>query len=68
MEVPGDIAVTRPLTEPMVATEVVPLDQVPPVVALLSVVVVPRQIPKVPVIGDVEFTVIVFVATQVPIA
>ena len=48
---PDDTPLTIPV-EPTVATDVVPLVQVPPVVVLLSVVVEPAHTLIVPVIAD----------------
>jgi hypothetical protein len=55
--VPEVIPDTTPLPEPMVATEVLLLLQVPPDTLLLSVLVVPVHTVVVPVIGDAVFTV-----------
>ena len=41
--VPGDTPVTTPVVEPTVATDVVPLVQVPPVVASANVIVEPAH-------------------------
>ena len=46
--VPPDTPVTTPVLIPMVATEVLPLVQLPPVVEQESVVVLPTQIGDVP--------------------
>ncbi len=64
--VPTATPVTIPEDEPIVATEVLPLVQLPPDAVSFNVVVVPTQAVGVPVIapGD-RFTVIVFVATAV---
>lgn len=48
---PPDTPVTTPEVEPIVATDVVPAIQVPPVEVVLSVVVNPSQAYNVPVIG-----------------
>ena len=50
--VPAKTPVTKPLPEPTVATVVVPLLHVPPVVASLKLVVKPAQTFKVPVIAE----------------
>jgi hypothetical protein len=55
-----------PVVGPTVATAGVPLDQVPPGMASLSVVVVPTQMPSTPVIGAAAFTVIVLIVEQPP--
>jgi len=52
VEVPTPAAVHRPVTGSIVATEVVPLLQAPPTVALLSVPVCPWHNEVVPVIVD----------------
>jgi hypothetical protein len=49
--VPDATAVTMPVVAPIVAMLVLPLLQVPPAVALLSIVVPPIQATSVPVIG-----------------
>jgi hypothetical protein len=49
--IPVETEVTIPLPKPTVATEGVPLVQLPPAVAFESAVVSPRQISKSPVIG-----------------
>jgi hypothetical protein len=60
---PGVIPVTIPVVEPMVATEVLLLFQVPPRVALLSVRVAPTHTFVVPVMAaGVAYTVTFFVA------
>ena len=67
---PADTAVTAPVPEPTVATDVVPEVHVPPPVALLNVVMVPAQADNVPVIvpaGELS-TVIVRVAMHDPTA
>ena len=46
--VPVDAGVTMPLTKPIVATEALPLDHVPPESRLPKVPVAPRQICKGP--------------------
>jgi hypothetical protein len=66
MDVPGVIPNTIPVAEPIVATLVVPLLQLPPGVALLSVVVCPTHILIVPVMGaGKQFTVTALVVKQV---
>ena len=61
--VPTDTPLIRPLTLLIVATPVLLLVQVPPITALLNVVVAPLQIEKVPVIAESQaLTVSVFVA------
>ena len=53
------------MDEPAVATVVAPLVQTPPVIASLSVVQVPLQMPVIPVIAvGVMFTDMVLVAIQ----
>ena len=62
-----DVPLLRPDTIPveaMVVTAVLPLLQVPPVVASLSIVVCPTQRLGLPVIGDMGLTVMVFVFKQ----
>lgn len=51
-EVPMAIPVTMPDDEPMVATDVVPLSQVPPVLTENSVIVAPTQTADAPVMGS----------------
>ena len=58
--------VTTPDVRPTVATVLVLLVQVPPVIELDSVVDKPEQSAALPVIGAVGFTVIVLLATQLP--
>lgn len=63
--VPVATAVTNPVVTPIVATAVLSLVHVPPVVLLLSVVVAPVHIAVVPVIGPgAAVTVIVAVTLQ----
>lgn len=65
--VPGAIAVTTPVPEPIVATAALPLVHVPPVVAQVRVVVFPLHTLSVPAIGAIyRFTVTVLVACAVP--
>ena len=59
---------TRPLVEPMVATDVLELLQKPPVVASASAVVKPTHAEGVPVIADIGLTVTIIVAEQPPFA
>ena len=59
--VPPETPVTTPVPEPTVATPVFEDVHVPPVVALLSVVVAPVQAVAVPVMEEVVFTVKVWV-------
>ena len=59
---------SKPEVLPIVATEGVALLHVPPPIKSLNVVVAPTQMLVMPVMGDVEFTVKVLVAIQVPIA
>ena len=49
-EVPAETPVTTPVDSPIVATPVVALLQIPPVVVFASVVVAPAQTDSVPVI------------------
>jgi hypothetical protein len=56
---------TTPVEDPIVATDVLLLVQVPPPVALLNAVVPPTHTVVVPVIGVIGFTVIVLVAVAV---
>ena len=61
---PG-LPVSNPVAEPMVATDVLLLLHVPPVVASINVVVAPAQIVVAPVIAPGSgFTVIVVVVGQ----
>jgi hypothetical protein len=54
-----------PVPDPTVAIAVLPLHQLPPLVASASVAVVPAQVTAVPVIADGKgFTVMVDVAVQ----
>ena len=48
---PGATPVTIPVDEPTVATDALALDQLPPIVALESVVVAPVQTDEVPVMA-----------------
>jgi hypothetical protein len=65
MVVPADTAVKRPVPEPIVATVVLLLLQLPPDVPSVSTVVAPVQIEEIPAIAaGVGFTVIDFVAMQ----
>lgn len=64
--VPAEAPLTTPLEAPIVATAGLLLLHVPPVTALLSVVVPPTQIVVVPVIADVGLTVSVAVEKQPP--
>ena len=67
VDVPADTPITRPVDEPIVATGVMLLLQVPPVVASLSKVVAPTHTLAVPVIaGGPEVTVTVVVDIQLP--
>ena len=50
--VPAVIPVTTPEREPTVPTERLPLLQVPPAVALVSVILLPAHTVAVPAIGD----------------
>lgn len=61
---PGAIPVATPVPRPIVATVVVPLIQVPPVGAPVSVVLVPAQIERLPLIVGVVFTVATAVTVQ----
>lgn len=64
-DVPAETPVAMPVLLPIVATEVVPLDHVPPGVTSASVVVSPWQTAKVPVIAAGRgFTVTIVVAIQ----
>ena len=63
-EVPEVIPVRMALVAPIVATLVVPLAHVPPVIALLKVVILPMQSVVVPVIGALGLTTTVFVAVD----
>lgn len=64
-ELPDDIPVTIPVDEPTVATAVVPLLQVPPMLLLLRVVALPAHNVAVPVLAaGVPFTVITVVRLQ----
>ena len=65
LEIPVPTLVTVPDEEPIVATPVLLLTHVPPVVALVKVTETPvPQTPRVPEIGDNELTVIAFNALQ----
>ncbi len=68
VDVPPETPVTIPEIDPTVATEVLPLVQVPPVVAFDKVVVIPTQVVKVPVIGveTDSLTITILVATELP--
>ena len=65
-ELPADMPVTAPVPAITVATAVLLLLQVPPATVLLNVFAAPMHIPKVPVIGAVALTVMIFVAMQPP--
>ena len=65
--VPVAIADTEPVVAPMVATEVLLLDQVPPpVTASANVVLAPTHSVVLPVIGNNGFTLMVLVAVDTP--
>ena len=61
------VPASNPITTPAVFTEaieVVQLLQVPPLIASDKAVVAPKQIPVLPVIADVELTVMIRVTAQ----
>jgi hypothetical protein len=65
LAVPGLTPVTRPVVIPTVAIPVLPLLHVPPVVALLSVVVCPTQTTGLPeLVASAAFTVSTAVRVQ----
>ena len=66
VEVPEATPLTTPVDDPTVATEVVLLLQVPPVVASVSVLVKPTHIDGVPVIGLIGLIVAIAVALALP--
>ena len=66
-EAPGDTAVSSPVPATIVATDVFVLDHEPPVAASVNTVVPPTQTANVPAMGAEGLTVIVVVATHVPI-
>ena len=64
--VPGAPVVTAPVREPIVATEVLLLDQVPPKVVLVKVVALPWHNTKVPPIADGNALIVTGVVTKQP--
>jgi hypothetical protein len=67
IDVPAPIPVTMPDAEPMVATPVLLLVHVPPPVVLLSVVIVPAQIPVAPVIAAAPVLMVTMVVAVQPV-
>ena len=66
IDVPGLTPVTTPEADPTVAIVVVPLVHVPPLVALLKVVVLPTHIVMTPVIGVGDGNIFTVNVTQQP--
>ena len=66
VDVPAARPLTRPVVDPTVATEVLLLLQVPPVVTSPSELVKPTHIDGVPVMAAIAFTVTIDVAVALP--